>query len=67
MEFNQRQALRKKYSSSDYQVNCDLCNIEAISAINRLDDLPTSLFNRISCSADYLNYLQPTERPTEVA
>ena len=66
LESIQRRALHLHIISSslDYELNCTLCDIETISS--RLDNLTKLFINRISCSADCLNHLLPSERPAEV-
>ena len=64
LESIQRRALHIISGSLDYELNCALCDIETISS--RLDNLTRSFFKRISCPADCLNHLLPSERPSKV-
>ena len=47
-----------------YELNCAKCDIDTISTT--LNDLTRSVFELISCSADCLNHLLPTERRAEI-
>jgi len=64
LESIQRRALHIISSSTDYELNCALCDIETISI--RLDNLTMSFFKRISNPADCLNHLLPSQRLAEV-
>jgi hypothetical protein len=63
LETIQRRALYLISGSSDYEMQCVLCDIEPISV--RLDNLARSFFYCICNPDDCLHYLLPSERPAE--